>query len=466
MGIPPLKGLNKITIMAQNEKVLAKRFVVDGAGWQDALRWVRCPRPCFPWSALRLPPSGDKSKYKGKDRDGYAKSQIRQRRAQKTTANFAPLRLGAISNGSVSMAIKHAEEYREAGLARPLIAKIKKNSDRPIRLMEVCGTHTMAIFRHGIRQVLPPQIGLLSGPGCPVCVTDQGEIDAFIELARRPDVIITTFGDLIRVPGSGSSLQKERAAGRQIQIVYSTFDALDIAKANLDKKVVFLGVGFETTAPTIAAAILTAARTGVTNFFVISAHKIVPPALAALVANKKAAIDGFILPGHVSVIIGTDAYRPLFERCGIPAVVTGFEPADILNAIGILVEQIHHNRPALANAYSRAVTDQGNPKAVAMMAEVFETVDARWRGIGVIAASGLDIREAYGAFDARRHFGIQVQAAPEPKGCACGAILTGTLIPPQCHLFKKKCTPQDPVGPCMVSSEGTCAAYYRYHVED
>lgn len=364
------------------------------------------------------------------------------------------------------MTLKYAEEYRDAGLARPLIDKIAALTDRPIRLMEVCGTHTMAIFRHGIRQVLPAAISLLSGPGCPVCVTDQGEIDAFIELARRPDVIITTFGDLIRVPGSGSSLQKERAAGHQIHIVYSTFDALDIAKANPDKNVVFLGVGFETTAPTVAAAILTAARTGVTNFSVISAHKIVPPALAALVQNEQAAIDGFILPGHVSVIIGTDAYRPLFERCRIPAVVTGFEPADILNAIGILVEQIHDGRPAVVNAYARAVSDRGNPKAVKMMADVFDTVDARWRGLGVIPASGLAIGEAYAAFDAKRRFGVTVKDAPEPKGCACGAILSGTMIPPQCPLFKRRCTPQDPVGPCMVSSEGTCAAYYRYHGSD
>jgi hydrogenase expression/formation protein HypD len=360
------------------------------------------------------------------------------------------------------MTLKHAEEYRNAEIARPLIAKIKSLTHRPMRLMEVCGTHTMAIFRHGIRQVLPPQIQLLSGPGCPVCVTDQGEIDAFIELSRRENVIIATFGDLIRVPGSGSSLQKERAAGRQIRIVYSTFDALAIARAHPDKKVVFLGVGFETTAPTIAAAIITAARTKVANFFVISAHKLVPPALEALLADKAAAIDGFILPGHVSVVIGTDAYRPLFEPRRIPAVVAGFEPADILQAIAAIVEQIHGNQPAVTNAYPRAVGDQGNRKALRMMAEVFETSDARWRGIGVIPASGLTIREDYGAFDARRHFDIAVSPAPEPKGCACGAILTGTMTPPQCPLFNKVCTPEEPVGPCMVSSEGTCAAYYRY----
>jgi len=250
------------------------------------------------------------------------------------------------------MTLKYIEEYRDSKIARSLIEKIKTGSKRPIRLMEVCGTHTVSIFRSGIRSILPPTISLLSGPGCPVCVTDQPEIDAFIELAKLDEVIVTTFGDLMRVPGTCSSLQKEHAAGRDIRVVYSTFDALEIARNNPSKRVVFLGVGFETTAPTIAASILSAARTNVTNFFVISAHKRVPPALETLMATEGVQIDGFILPGHVSVIIGVNAYRSFFEHYQIPGVVAGFEPADILQAIAMLVAQIENGRPQLENAYS------------------------------------------------------------------------------------------------------------------
>ncbi|MBW1660389.1 MAG: hydrogenase formation protein HypD [Deltaproteobacteria bacterium] len=363
------------------------------------------------------------------------------------------------------MALKFLDEYRDAGISRQLIAKINTCSQRPIRLMEVCGTHTVSIFRSGIRSLLPDSIALLSGPGCPVCVTDQREIDAFIELARIDDVILTTFGDLMRVPGSRSSLQQQRAAGRDIRVVYSTVDALEIARRNPDKQVVFLGVGFETTAPTIAAAIMSAARTGVANFSVISAHKLVPPALEALMKLDNVRIDGLILPGHVSVIIGTEAYQPFFERHQLPGVVAGFEPADILQAIAMLVEQIEAGRPRLENAYRRAVTPGGNRAACKMLAEVFEPADAGWRGIGVIADSGLEIRPAFAAHDARRLFDIQVPDPQIPKGCACGEILTARKTPPECRLYATLCTPADPVGPCMVSTEGTCAAYYKYHVQ-
>lgn len=361
------------------------------------------------------------------------------------------------------MTLKHIDEYRDSAISQGLIAKIKSISKKDVRLMEVCGTHTVSIFRSGIRSVLPRTVSLLSGPGCPVCVTDQAEIDAFIELARRDDVIITTFGDLMRVPGSRSSLQKESAAGRDIRVVYSTFDALEIARRNPAKNVVFLGVGFETTAPTIAAAIFSAAQTGVQNFSVISAHKLVPPALEALMAAEQIGIDGFILPGHVSVIIGLDAYRPFFDRHKIPCVVAGFEPIDILQAIDMLIEMLEAGNPALENAYSRAVTAQGNLKAQQILAEIFEVDDACWRGIGVIPKSGLKIREPYAAHDAQKIFELQVPVAKTPKGCACGEILTGAKTPPECALYKKVCTPVDPVGPCMVSTEGTCAAYYKYH---
>ncbi len=362
------------------------------------------------------------------------------------------------------MALKFIDEYRDADIAKSLIAKINATSKKPVRLMEVCGTHTVSIFRSGIRSVLPPTISLLSGPGCPVCVTDQREIDAFIELARIDEVILTTFGDLMRVPGSASSLQKQRADGKDIRVVYSTTDALEIARNHPDKQVVFLGVGFETTAPTIAAAILSAARMGVKNFSVISAHKLVPPALEALMSLQDVDLDGFLLPGHVSVIIGTNAYQPFFDRYRMPCVAAGFEPADILQAIAMLVEQIEGGRPRLENAYPRAVTPAGNVTAQKIMAQVFEPADASWRGIGVIAASGLKIRPAYAAHDAQRLFDIQVPESQVPPGCACGEILTAKKTPPDCKLYATVCTPTDPVGPCMVSTEGTCAAYYKYHI--
>lgn len=362
------------------------------------------------------------------------------------------------------MALKHIEEYRDSEISRKLIKKIKDISKREIRLMEVCGTHTVSIFRSGIRSVLPSTISLLSGPGCPVCVTDQTEIDAFIELSRVDDVIITTFGDLMRVPGTTSSLQKQRAEGKDIRVVYSTIDALEIARKNPDKKVVFLGVGFETTAPTIAAAIYSADQMKVDNFSVLSAHKLVPPALEALMATDDVLIDGFILPGHVSVIIGEKAYQPFCSKHHVPCVIAGFEPIDILQAISMLVTQIETGTPRLENAYGRAVTHEGNTRAQKMLEDVFEPADACWRAIGVIPQSGLKIRRKYERHDAGRIFDIEVSGSMDPRGCACGEILTGTKTPPECPLYKTVCTPIDPIGPCMVSTEGTCAAYYKYHV--
>ncbi|MFZ7125790.1 MAG: hydrogenase formation protein HypD [Desulfobacterales bacterium] len=364
------------------------------------------------------------------------------------------------------MATQHADEYRDPALARAIAEQISRRSRRPLRLMEVCGTHTVAIFRHGIRNLLPPSLSLISGPGCPVCVTAQREIDAFIAYARKEDTIVATFGDLLRVPGTESSLQKERAAGKDIRVVYSTFDALRVARENPDRQVVFLGVGFETTAPTVAAAIHAARAEGIRNFTVLSAHKTVPAALEALTASEDVAVDGFLLPGHVSVIIGLQGYAGFFERRGIPSVVAGFEPVDLLQAIDQLVAQAESGKARLANAYPRAVSESGNPKAVQLIERVFEPVDAVWRGIGVIPESGLAIREEFADHDAARRFPVSVPAAGDPAGCACGDILKGTRIPPECRLFRQVCTPMNPVGPCMVSSEGTCAAYYRYHRED
>ncbi len=375
------------------------------------------------------------------------------------------------------MALKYVQEYRDGDLAKKLISEINnlcgKNFNEPgtfrkfskVRFMEVCGTHTMSIFRHGIPSVLPPNIELLSGPGCPVCVTSQKDIDTFIEISMMDNVILTTFGDLMRVPGTMSSLQKEKAAGRDIRIVYAALDAVDIAAGNPDKSVVFCAVGFETTTPTVAASILVARERGISNFFIHSAHKLTPPALAALMKTPGVDIDGFILPGHVSVITGTDAYRPVFDKYQIPSVIAGFEPVDILKAVLMLLKQNISGRPALKNAYPRAVAENGNPRARQIMDKVFKPGDASWRGIGLISDSGMELREGYNSFNADLRFDITSKDSPEPKGCACGEILMGLKTPQQCPLYRKICTPLHPVGPCMVSSEGACAAYFRYKVQ-
>jgi hydrogenase expression/formation protein HypD len=354
--------------------------------------------------------------------------------------------------------------FRDPGLARELTAAIHQAAVRPLRLMEVCGTHTMAIFRHGIRSLLPETLTLLSGPGCPVCVTAQKDIDAFVALTMHKDVIVTTFGDLMKVPGSGTTLSRQKAAGADVRMVYAVSDAVAIAADNPGKQVVFCAVGFETTIPTIAAAVLMAQHQGVTNFTIYSANKLTPPALAALMETRGVDIQGFILPGHVSVITGMDAYRSVFETHQVPSVVAGFEPIDILQAIFMLTEQNRTRTPALANGYPRAVREQGNPRARALMHQVFETGDAVWRGIGLIPGSGMQLKPAYAAFDAVRRFDLDLPDVPEPPGCACGEILMGLKTPEACALYKKKCTPMTPVGPCMVSSEGACAAYYKYGV--
>ena len=364
------------------------------------------------------------------------------------------------------MSIPYQEEYRNPELSHPLIERIRRLSRHPIRIMEVCGTHTVSIFRSGIRSVLPETITLLSGPGCPVCVTAQQEIDAFIAIADMPDVIVTTFGDLIRVPGTSGSLRDRKAAGKDVRVVYSTMDALEIAVRNPKKTVVFPGIGFETTAPTIAASLLAARSQGVKNFLVYPACKTVPPALQALIADSSNRIDGFLLPGHVSVILGLQAYRNLVMSAGISCVVAGFEPADMLLAIAMLVEQIDNGRADLENAYPRAVSEEGNSKARSVLASVFETMDATWRGIGVLPDSGLGIRTEFSDMDASEVLRPDIRHSREPVGCACGDILKGKKTPPECPLYALRCNPTSPVGPCMVSSEGTCAAWYRYHDQD
>lgn len=353
-------------------------------------------------------------------------------------------------------------EYRDRAKAEALAAAIKDLAgDRPMTFMEVCGTHTMALARFGIRSLLPASMRLVSGPGCPVCVTPNRFLDHAIALARVKDVTLCTFGDMMRVPGSTSSLECERAAGRDIRVVASTLDALDIARRSPGREVVFLGIGFETTAPTVAASICRAAAEGMKNYSVLSAHKLVPPALDALLAGP-VELDGFLLPGHVSAIIGARAYRSLLERHGKAGAIAGFEPTDILEGLLDLVKQRTGASSEVHTSYRRAVSEEGNPKAQALMKDVFETCDADWRGIGTIPRSGLAIREGYADVDAARRFRVTIEPTVEPAGCRCGEILTGRITPDECPLFRTSCTPDHPVGACMVSSEGTCAAHHTY----
>jgi len=354
------------------------------------------------------------------------------------------------------------KRHDEGKLASLLIKEITALADHPVRLMEVCGTHTIAIFRSGIKSLLADSIELISGPGCPVCVTPTGEMDRAISLSQRPEVILTTFGDLMRVPGSSSSFQQERTTGSAIRVILSPLDAVQIAQENPDKTVVFFAVGFETTSPAIAAAVQEARRRGLANFHLLSSQRLVPPALKALLSSRKAAIDGFILPGHVSVIIGRLPYLFVADEFGIPGVITGFEPLDILEGIYMLMRQKKEGRAAIEIQYSRAVKEEGNERARAVMEEVFVPADACWRGLGTIPESGLMLREEFAALDAARVFDLPYVEAGEPAGCLCSEVLQGLRRPPDCPLFGKRCTPVDPIGACMVSTEGSCAAYYKY----
>jgi hydrogenase expression/formation protein HypD len=340
--------------------------------------------------------------------------------------------------------------------------ELAREIGRDVKLMEVCGTHTMAVFRTGLRKLLPSSVHLISGPGCPVCVTDTNFIDAAVELAQRPDVVVTTFGDLLRVPGSSSSLERERAAGANVRIVYSPMDAVLLARECPSPRVVFLGIGFETTAPTVAAAIRHAAELGLDNFSVLCAHKTMPQAMRALVKDQELGIDGFLCPGHVSVITGAKLYQFLSDEHHIPCVVTGFEAWDIMKGVTMLLEQIRDGRAAVEIEYSRSVGISGNTAAQRLLADVFEPCDVSWRGIGVIAGSGLAIRPQFARYDAATALGVQFREARVNPACKCGDVLRGVCSPLDCRLFGRGCTPSNPVGPCMVSSEGTCAAYFKY----
>ncbi len=357
--------------------------------------------------------------------------------------------------------MQYIDEYRDKEKIISLSNRIKFESRSPLRIMEVCGGHTMAIQRFGIPSLLPEHIELVSGPGCPVCVTDRGYIDKAIAYARQSDVIITTFGDLIRVPGSSSTLDREKAMGADVRIVYSILDALTIAKKNRKKKIIFLGIGFETTSPGTAAGIIKAQMAGLFNFYVLSAHKIMPPPMAALI-EQGVKIDGYLGPGHVSTITGSAMYQFIPERFNLGVVISGFEPLDILQSIYMLVLQHENKQPKVEIQYNRVVRPEGNIKALELLDEVFELRDDWWRGLGILPASGMAIRPKYESFDAEKQIPVQVEPTREDKGCICGKILKGIANPSDCKLFGKACTPADPAGACMVSNEGACAAHYRF----
>ncbi|MFW5657449.1 MAG: hydrogenase formation protein HypD [Bacteroidota bacterium] len=357
--------------------------------------------------------------------------------------------------------IRYIDEYRNKDMVKLLLGKIRSLSKTNVRFMEVCGGHTMAIQKFGIPSLLPDNIELVSGPGCPVCVTAIDFIDKAVALAERKDVIICTFGDLIRVPGSTRTLNEMKANGSDVRIVLSPLEPLKIAKSHPEKKVVFLGIGFETTSPGTALAVKQAWHDNLMNYYVLSAHKIMPPAMRALV-TEGINIQGFLAPGHVSSITGTGIYRFIAKEFGIPVSVSGFEPVDILQAVCSLVSMVEMNQPEVKNDYNRAVRQEGNKKAQQVLDEVFTFKDDWWRGLGVIPASGFELKEEYQQFDAERALNIQPEPSQEPKGCICGDVLKGLKKPQECKLFARICQPETPVGACMVSNEGACQAAYRY----
>jgi len=358
--------------------------------------------------------------------------------------------------------MKFVDEFRDKAIAERIVKKIERFDSFKVNLMEVCGTHTMVIFKQGLKGMLPKNVNLLSGPGCPVCVTSQEDIDKAIELAKDRKVIIATFGDMVRVPGTNSSLEKEKANGADVRIIYSPSETLKIARENPARKVVFLAIGFETTSPLIAASLLDAQKEKIDNFYIFSSHKLIPPAMEVLLESKEVRIDGFICPGHVSVTIGSNAYKFIAQKHSIPCVIGGFEPLDVLQSIYMLLKQIEEKRAEVEIEYFRAVHPQGNRIAQELIDEVFEVSDVMWRGLGTIPKSGLRLKRKFSDFDAEREFRPKVKRSKENPDCACGEVLRGVKKPTQCKLYRRICTPEEPYGPCMVSSEGTCAAYYKY----
>jgi len=345
--------------------------------------------------------------------------------------------------------------------AQDTIAAACRKLGRQITIMEVCGTHTVSIFRSGIRSTLPDGLKLLSGPGCPVCVTDQGYIDAVLQLADRPDCLIATYGDMIRVPGHNGSLET-RASKGNVRVVLSSEDALQLARDNPSQTVVFIAVGFETTTPATAVVVKEAAREGIGNFCILSGHKLVIPAMRALLSGMNDRIDAFLCPGHVSAIIGSGAFAEIVADYGRPCVVAGFEPLQILEALAEICRQLAAGKAEVKSIYRAVVTEKGNTAAQRVIAECFDAVDGYWRGLGKIAQSTLALKAEYSQFDAFKRFGLADVPGKDTSGCRCGEVLCGLIEPIQCPLFGRQCTTQKPVGPCMVSSEGTCAAWYKY----
>ncbi len=366
--------------------------------------------------------------------------------------------------------MKYVTEFRDPGKAQALLAEIRRlsqllpiNPAKPLKLMEICGGHTHSIFKYGLETVLPDSIELIHGPGCPVCVMPRGRLDDAIALAEEPNVIFTTFGDAMRVPGSQKSLLQAKAQKADVRMVYSPLDALKIAKENLDKEVIFFGIGFETTAPSTALTILQAKAEGINNFSLFCNHVLVIPALEALLNNPDLQLDGFIGPGHVSTVIGTEPYQIIADKYHKPLVISGFEPLDILQSVWMLLKQIVEGRCEVENQYTRLVNVGGNSVAQDAIAKVFTIRDRfEWRGLGEIAQSGLKIRDEYAEFDAEVKFVVPNRQVADAKACQCGEILKGVLKPWQCKVFGTACTPENPIGTCMVSSEGACAAYYKY----
>lgn len=379
--------------------------------------------------------------------------------------------------------MKYIDEFRRKEAAQGILKKIHEISGKKAHIMEICGTHTHTISRYGIRNALPPHIRLISGPGCPVCVTSTEDIDTIITFGKREkDVIIATFGDMMRVPGTEASLLELKAMGSDIRVVYSPLGALDIARANPGKEVLFYAVGFETTAPAVAATVLLAKRERLKNITVFALHKLTPPAMRALLDSGELSLHGFLCPGHVTTIIGAGAYRFLADDYHAPCVVAGFEPLDALQGLYMLIQQLEEGRADIENQYKRVATWEGNTKAQDIMNQVFEVCDSKWRGIGTIPLSGLTLKRTFAGFDALERFRIRnlseaLNSGAEPshrdaehrnpafrESCACGDVLKGLITPDRCPLFGVACTPETPVGPCMVSFEGTCAAYYQYEL--
>ncbi len=356
-----------------------------------------------------------------------------------------------------------ADASRDPALSSRLLERVRRYAGPPVTVMEVCGTHTVAIARLGLRSLLPPGVRLLSGPGCPVCVTPAALFDEAIHLTAEQGLTLATYGDAVRVPGSSTTLAEARTRGADVRVVYSALDALEAARREPERQVVFLGLGFETTAPTVACAISAAQGRGIGNFSVLSAHKVLLPAMEALLRDSEVAIGAFLCPGHASMVLGAKAYRPLAEEYRVPCVVAGFEPNDVLVGLVRILDQVERGEARVENAYPRAVTEEGNRAAREALDQVFTRVDSAWRGLGTLPGSGYELAPAYAAHDARRRFlAGRVFPGGEPAGCRCAEVLRGVVGPEQCPLFGGRCTPEAPVGACMVSSEGACGAHYRY----